>query len=486
MSPTDRDTTVAVDSDNQPAGNEDDSAGRFQVSQSQVRERGANLDSPASVFASASELRQPAELDPCAAATLRVPPDELGSLANLGRGPGAGGGAHLMPPVHVPEADPEAGSPRVYGATSMLHDQDSESPLTNCQGRTAPGAEDTATRDGLLDDVVRDRLISFAALRAQEEWALHYYAPSHTANIDFDGVPMEMAMHLLDLHWNRQHLSYLLTYRPAIMDSLIRNGPHVNKLLLNAIYLQSSLYSDRISLRSDPADPQTVGKTFFDRFKALLGHYILKPTIPTIVALLTCGASLVPHGRQSEGWVICGIAYRMITDLGCHLDVRPGGTGGTPGSKLAAIDVEMRRRVYWGAYVGDKFQSLFLGRPPSMPANAGNVPREFMDSYEEMEKWRPYADPQAQPFDNIIATYQRRPAYALSTFRALLDLCDIAGQIIDSFYSVHSAETPRDNLIMKRDEIRDKLSAWSATLPSWLQFDPGNQPPPPPHQITPQ
>lgn len=79
-----------------------------------------------------------------------------------------------------------------------------------------------------------------------------YSTPSVAANIDFDGVPMDMAMHLLDLHWNRLHLMYLLTYRPAIMDSLFNNGPYVNKLLLNAIYLQSSLYSDRTSLRSDP------------------------------------------------------------------------------------------------------------------------------------------------------------------------------------------------------------------------------------------
>ncbi|KEF51710.1 uncharacterized protein A1O9_12345 [Exophiala aquamarina CBS 119918] len=76
-----------------------------------------------------------------------------------------------------------------------------------------------------------------------------------TANVDFDGVPMDMAMHLLDLHWNRLNLIYLQTYRPAIMDSLFNNGPYVSELLLNAIYLQSSLYSDRKGLQLDAQDP---------------------------------------------------------------------------------------------------------------------------------------------------------------------------------------------------------------------------------------
>lgn len=52
---------------------------------------------------------------------------------------------------------------------------------------------------------------------------------------------MDVAMHLLELHWNQLRLMYLLTYRPMVKDSMFNN----NKLILNAIYLRSSLYSDR-------------------------------------------------------------------------------------------------------------------------------------------------------------------------------------------------------------------------------------------------
>lgn len=385
------------------------------------------------------------------------------------------------------QQQPTPGSPedglddtsQVYGATSLLHDQASESPLANYHGGKAmPHMEHT-------EKSARDSLISNAAIRRQEEIAL-LSSPSIVSKIDFDGVPADMAMHLLDLHWNRQHLSYLLTYRPAIMDSLINNGPYVNKLLLNSIYLQSSVYSDRAPFRAQPNDAQATGEPFYSRFKLLLIDQIDKPSLPTVVALLTCGACLVPHGRQSAGFIFCGIAYKMITDLGYHLDIQSSSKKIGSSPTCTAIEVEMRKRVYWAAYVGDKLQSLFLGRPPSIPRSAGNVSRNYLDSYEEMEQWKPYVDSNLQPFDAAVPAYLGRPAYALSTFRCLLELCDIAGDIIDAFYSLKGVNLPREPLIQSRSAIRNQLSLWKEGVPSWLLFDPTKDPTPPPHQITPQ
>lgn len=38
-------------------------------------------------------------------------------------------------------------------------------------------------------------------------WSGHGY-------IAGDGVPPDLAVHLLALHWNRQHFAFLITYRP--------------------------------------------------------------------------------------------------------------------------------------------------------------------------------------------------------------------------------------------------------------------------------
>ncbi|VUC32830.1 unnamed protein product [Clonostachys rosea] len=346
----------------------------------------------------------------------------------------------------VPRDDAGLGS-QFYGATSLLRDQSTLVPLTPLPDDAKRHKAEEQTKD-----MSRDMLISYSAIQRQHEAALRS-GPSISSRIDFDLVDADVALHLLDLHWNRQHLSYLLTYRPAIMDSLISGGPYVNKLLLNAIYFQSSRYSDRYGSEVR----QQRGEVFLNRFNALLGQHIGKPTIPTIVALLTCGACLVPHGKQSAGWIYCGIAYRMITDLGLHLEPVTELRGGSM-AKADAINIEIRRRVYWAAYVGDKLQSLFLGRAPAILKSSGTVSRDYLDTYEELEEWAPYFDALSSNSPGAaVPVYNGRPCYALSTFRWFLELCDISEILIDGLYSVKSLLSTQEYLLQKRDEILDSI-----------------------------
>ncbi|KAL5364636.1 fungal-specific transcription factor domain-containing protein [Aspergillus floccosus] len=355
---------------------------------------------------------------------------------------------------------------QVCGATSMLHSHLEPAP-----------ARYQWSENG--NDLTRDRLIDFSATMRQKETMI-YSAPSMVANVDFDGVHIDTAMHLFELHWNRLHLLYLLTYRPAIMDSLFNNGPYMNKLLLNAIYLQSSLYSDRISLCSDPEDSRMV---FYHRFKSLLIHYVDKPSLPTVVALLTCGACLLQYGQQSASWAFCGMAYRMITDLGYHLD-DPSSSRTDEELQLSPLDKEMRRRVYWGAYATDKAQSLYLGRPPGLRQFDSNAPIEFFDTYEELEEWKPYIDPQAQPYGSKVPVYRSRPSYAISTFECLLQLSIITEIIINVFYATGSAKSPGHTLLQSRQTVKARLNHWRESLPYHLRFDPNADEIPPPHQMT--
>ncbi|GKZ33183.1 hypothetical protein AbraIFM66950_002972 [Aspergillus brasiliensis] len=343
---------------------------------------------------------------------------------------------------------------QVYGATSLLH---SHVDVPSAEVQFTGNREDLSTRS-----VARDRLIAFSAIARQKETMI-YSTPSVAANIDFDGVPMDMAMHLLELHWNRLHLMYLLTYRPAIMDSLMNNGPYVNKLLLNAIYLQSSLYSDRTSLCSDPENSRTRGMAFYHRFKALLTEYVEKPSLPTVVALLICGACLVQYGEQSASWLFCGMAYRMIIDLGYHLE-DPKGPQSGESLRLSA--------------------SLYLGRPPGLHLSDSNVPLEFLDTYEELEEWKPYIDPQTQLHDPGGPIYRSRPSYALSTFQCLLQLSLITETIITAFYSTRSAQSSEQALLQSRQRVKAQLDHWRHSLPAHLLFDPNSDETPPPHQMT--
>ncbi|PKS13406.1 hypothetical protein jhhlp_000177 [Lomentospora prolificans] len=327
------------------------------------------------------------------------------------------------------------------------------------------------------------RLISNAALQKQREARL-FRQPRD--NMDLDGCDPEMAKHLLDLHFNRQHYAYLVSYRPAIMDSLANGGgPWANKLLLNAIFYSGALYSDRECLRSVPGDSQSAGSHFYRRFKQLLVDEIDKPSIASAMALLLTSASLVSQGHSSAGWSLSGTAYRMILDLGCHMMLAPDYQSGavSSGRKLRLdVELEMRKRLYWGAYATDATQALYLGRPCMFASVEARVPLQPLDTFEELEDWQPYKDPYTHTPNQ--PAYSPQPAHAVSTFMALARLLQISTRITD-LYGIQSIKLGSEVLLDRKRSIEWDLENWRATLPAHLRFDPEGPSTPPPHQITP-
>jgi hypothetical protein len=330
----------------------------------------------------------------------------------------------------------------------------------------------------------RDRLISNAALQRQREVRI-FRQPHNT--MDLDGCEPEMAKHLFDLHFNRQHYAYLISYRPAIMDSLANGGgPWVNKLLLNAIYYSSTLYSERPYFLSNPDDLSSVGAHFYSRFRQLLGDAIDKPTIPSAMALLLTSATLVSQGHSSAGWNLSGTAYRMIIDMGCHLMLGPDHQSAATSSDrhllTQDLEQEMRTRLYWGAFATDATQSLYLGRPCMFASTEARVPMRFLDTFEELEEWEPYIDPQSPAAPP--PAYASQPAYAVSTFTCLIRLFQISAKITD-LYGIQAIKYSSEDIRNRKTAIGRELDSWSSSLSDHLKFDPDGPFIPPPHHITP-
>ena len=346
----------------------------------------------------------------------------------------------------------------------------------------------TMTRKG--DDAVsasKARLISNAALQRQRE-ARMFRQPKDM--MDLDGTAPELAKHLLDLHFNRQHYAYLITYRPAIMDSIASGGgPFANKLLLNAIFYSTSLYSDRMCLRKDPNDAQSVGQRFYDRFRELLVDELDKPSIPSALALLLTSVSLVSQGKPSAGWSLSGTAHRMIIDLGCHLMLGPDyeSAGSTSNERMLRRDLEqeMRKRLYWSAFTTDATQALYLGRPCMFASAQARVPLQLLDTFEELEEWEPYIDPESPA--SAPPPYGAQPAHAVSTYSSLVRLLQISTRIND-LYGIQCMKYGAECLQTKKESIEKELEKWQNALPAHLRFNPDDMMTitPPPHQITPQ
>ncbi|KAH6632432.1 PrpF protein-domain-containing protein [Chaetomium tenue] len=294
--------------------------------------------------------------------------------------------------------------------------------------------------------------------------------------LDFDGVDPELGLHLLSLHWNRQHHSFLLTYRPAFMRDMACGGKYFSKLLLNAIYFGASKFSPRLELRRDPDDVRTAGWTFRQRVKDLLGGALDRSEITTIQALLVMTNSLFALGdERSAAWLYAGLAFRMVIDLGIHVD-RPYISGS---SGLSEEDVEIHRRVFWGAFVVDKIQSLYQGRPPSLQDIDTRVPLVFRDRYEELDYWTPFAF-------NASSNYPGCPAYSVSTFTELCKLCVIMNQIINKLYAEKSVRKHPSQLHDDLEALKKQLELWSRELPEHLVYPSAHasKPTPPPHVLS--
>ncbi|KAF1809224.1 hypothetical protein P152DRAFT_461649 [Eremomyces bilateralis CBS 781.70] len=310
--------------------------------------------------------------------------------------------------------------------------------------------------DRVVSVHMQNALLANAVISRQNEHKLREL-------VSLDGVPIDLAIHLLDLHWNRQHHTFLLTYRPAIMRDILRGGRFASKLLINAIFACASKFSQRAAVMDDPQNPSTAGGRFFRRCDELMEEkqLLLTPSIPTIAGLLLLGSSYIAKGSTSKGWMLTGSALRMIFDLGLHLDHKI--------TDENAEEVEMYRRVFWGAFICDKLQSLYLGRPVGIRLRDAYVSHELNDHLEENELWAPYIDPSI-PEDRLrLGSAPQGLIYSVSYFQQICLLFKIVDRIIDIFYVVGA--TPAEAQASLKG-IDNALEKWEADLPGFIRLDP--------------
>ena len=315
-------------------------------------------------------------------------------------------------------------------------------------------ADDTKSTKTTVNSTSRTVLVANAALVRQMEYRL-------ASSTDFDGLSPDLAIHLLDLHWNRQHHTFLLTYRPAIIHDLVEGGEFGSKFLLNSIFACASKFSERPEMRELTDNSQTLTSRFFNRCEELLQkeNLLFNPSLSTVVGLLLLGSTYVARGITTKGWLFTGYALRMIYDLGLHIERQ------TRGDDI--IQEEIRKRVFWGAFICDKLQSLYLGRPFAIKLRDAHVSIELDDILEENEIWTPYIDPHINTGRSEISGRPEFLTHSVSCFQRLCLLSKIMTRIIDEFYVIGATTTSAKSSLR---EIDDLLGQWEKNLPSGLRI----------------
>ena len=101
-----------------------------------------------------------------------------------------------------------------HGPTSALFDDPSQSRFE--LEASGSGISESVLRDQATTRAAEERHLEILNLAAGkldcESWSCPPRDPTQLTTVD--GVPADLAIHLLALHWNRQHYAFLISYRP--------------------------------------------------------------------------------------------------------------------------------------------------------------------------------------------------------------------------------------------------------------------------------
>lgn len=244
------------------------------------------------------------------------------------------------------------------------------------------------------------------------------------------------------------------------MDTAL-GGPYFSKFLLHCICALAARHKNVEDLEFGNL---AKGETFLAAARGLLVTALAdsKPQIPTIQGLLILGGRQCAVGQSSEGWIFTGMAIRMMTDLGLHLDLH----------RLAELenftpaDLELRKRLYCSAYIWDKSLSLSLGKPPSL-ARLSPTAIDLFDHGDNQQIWRP-------------AEFQQYPVTFGCNTTCFQNFCRL-DQIVEMIMVNISALPGTSSTTGRLDFLEERLQQWYEKLPDMLKMGQYNETCPPPH-----
>jgi hypothetical protein len=308
-----------------------------------------------------------------------------------------------------------------------------------------------------LDDSAED-LASASLEPPREISSVHSWSDLRLASAL--GIDTALVNESLALFFTQQYPQFMFVYREAFLSDYFTSehgGKYWSFPLLYALCALGAVHS---------SEPQTRKKAFLLAKCAeeiLITHELGRPSFTTVQALLCLGFHELGHGNSSRGWLLSGMAFRMGQDLGFHRDPRLWISKDS--SILTASDVEIRRRIYWGCYLADKFISLYLGRPVSlMECDAEVEPVEPLPDFPDGHDWFGLTE-LASDFSR---TAGMRPQLTLG-FRHMV----VLGGIFQDVLTVIFSPKPRANqssILNHLGQFNLRLNRWHSELPESLQW----------------
>ncbi|ORX98802.1 hypothetical protein K493DRAFT_257895 [Basidiobolus meristosporus CBS 931.73] len=272
-------------------------------------------------------------------------------------------------------------------------------------------------------------------------------------SIDF--LTPEMLNQLLEIYFDKAH-PYLPIFHKGDFLNRVRNNEKPLAILLNAALAVACVHSGNSELYANPAKVGSPGDVFFNRAKNLLDKQYRVSQVTTVQALVLM--SMV----AGDGWLFLGMAIRMAQDIGLHRHMKKPTRG-----NMSFIEMENRKRAWWGCFVMDRWISAILGRPISIDENDFDT-KVIYTGEEEPISYKSSSSPSSsqehsspQPANSDIS---------LRYFVQLTKLSSIFGRVLKTVYAVRSSSSSK--VVSVLIDLNKALCAWKTALPSEFNYDP--------------
>jgi hypothetical protein len=276
------------------------------------------------------------------------------------------------------------------------------------------------------------------------------------------GVDDPLIQETLPLFFLFQYPQYLFVYREAFLSDYYDNvhgGRYWSFALVYSMCALGAPHSNHADIREKK---HLLAKCAQE---IIMTHCLTKPSPTTIQALLCLAFHEVGQGNASQGWLFSGMAFRMGHDLGFHQD--PMRWISQDRSIITPEDIEIRRRIYWGSYVADKFISLYLGRPVYLREDDATVhPSEPLPDFPSDHNWF--------GFSEIASQYASSDPQKPQLIQALKHMV-LLGKIFqdmmaDIFSQSRASQRNEAHRLNKLGDLNVKLNRWHTSLPDGLQW----------------
>ncbi|PWN47701.1 hypothetical protein IE53DRAFT_390176 [Violaceomyces palustris] len=181
-----------------------------------------------------------------------------------------------------------------------------------------------------------------------DEWFTRYTLPAP-----------DLVSDLMEWYFSTLHPLMPIVHRQSLERDIAQGRPEKDSAFRGFVFTILAIaarFSKDPRVFADPSDPDTAG----DHYAAAsrLYHQVYAASLINVQVLLLTATFM--HGSIGPGssWTILGVAIRALQDIGLHqeralIDFTP-------------FEQEIRRRVFWGAFVLDCIFAINMGRPAAL------------------------------------------------------------------------------------------------------------------------